>query len=75
MKINVLFFAQLREKFGSNSVLDLPEGSRIEDAARVLDLGALPLLFAVNEDFAEPNQALAPGDTLAFLMPVSGGAV
>ncbi len=31
------------------------------------------LLFAVNQQFSEPTTALADGDEVAFIPPVSGG--
>jgi MoaE-MoaD fusion protein len=76
VQVTVRLFAMLRERAGSGEVvLDLPEGARVQDA---LDrLGALaeglPLVMAVNREYAPSEQVLAPGDELALIPPVSGG--
>jgi len=70
-------FAQLRERAGADEVeLELPEGARVRDAlAAVHELAAgLPVVMAVNREYASEDSALAPGDELALVPPVSGGA-
>src|SRR3954467_12097850 len=77
MRITVRLFAQLRERAGAGSLeLDLPDGARVRDAlAAVGDLAAgLPVVMAVNREYAGEDVALAPGDELALVPPVSGGA-
>ena len=77
MKVTVRLFAGLRERAGTaKRELDLPEGSRAGDAWNELDLGAEPpgLLLAVNRGYVDPDHALAEGDEVAFIPPVSGGA-
>ncbi len=77
MRVRVRLFAQLRERAGRDELwLDLPEGARVSDAlAEVSELAAgLPLVLAVNRDYAKPDRALATGDELALVPPVSGGA-
>ena len=77
MKITVRLFAILRERAGSDRIeLDLPDGARVADAlAAVGDLARdLPLVLAVNREYAPDDQPLHAGDELALIPPVSGGA-
>jgi MoaE-MoaD fusion protein len=82
MTVRVRLFAILRERLGSDSVeIELPAGATVEDALAELArgelgelLGKLPVQMAVNRDYAEPTTTLAPGDELALIPPVSGGA-
>src|SRR5689334_904996 len=76
MEVTVRLFAMLRERAGAREVtLELPEGARVSDA--LAELGAiaegLPLVRAVNREYADENQTLDPGDELALIPPVSGG--
>ena len=77
MKVRVRLFAQLRERAGAGQrALDLPEGARVADAIAALDevAGGLPVVMAVNREYAEDDVALAAGDEVALIPPVSGGA-
>jgi MoaE-MoaD fusion protein len=77
VRVRVRLFAQLRERAGASEVeLELPEGARVRDAlAAVRELAAgLPVVMAVNREYASEDAALAPGDELALVPPVSGGA-
>jgi molybdopterin converting factor subunit 1 len=77
MKVTVRLFAILRERAGSDRLeLDLPEGASVADAlAEVDDLaGGLRLVMAVNREYAAADTRLEPGDELALIPPVSGGA-
>jgi molybdopterin converting factor subunit 1 len=77
MKVTVRLFAILRERAGSDRLeLDLPEGASVADAlAEVDDLaGGLRLVMAVNREYAAADHRLEPGDELALIPPVSGGA-
>jgi molybdopterin synthase catalytic subunit len=77
MLIRVRLFAQLRERAGSSSLeLDLPDGARVADAlAAVGDLAdGLPLVMAVNREYATAEQPLHAADELALVPPVSGGS-
>jgi len=77
MVVHVRLFAMLRERAGRDVLeLDLPEGARVSDALQAVDdlAGGLPLVLAVNRQYAPPEQPLAPGDELALIPPVSGGA-
>lgn len=81
MKIQVFYFAQLRDVLQKESqTLEFPEGTTVGDLARwhcsqpgweVLQ--SLPLMKAVNEEFAGDHQRLKAGDTVALLPPVAGG--
>ena len=77
MKVTVRLFAILRERAGTDRVeLDLPEGARVADALAQVDhlAGGLRLVMAVNREYASDDDVLAPGDELALIPPVSGGA-
>lgn len=78
MKVTVRLFAMLRERAGAREVeLDLPDGARISDALEALRHVAppeLPLVMAVNREYARDDRVLDPGDELALIPPVSGGS-
>ncbi len=76
MEVRVRLFAMLRERAGASEVtLELPEGARVSDA--LAELGSiaegLPLVMAVNREYAREDQPLGAGDELALIPPVSGG--
>ncbi|HLM51220.1 MAG TPA: molybdenum cofactor biosynthesis protein MoaE [Solirubrobacteraceae bacterium] len=76
MLVTVRLFAQLRDRAGRREVeLELPAGARVGDALeRLSDVaGGLPVVMAVNREYAGPDVELAPGDELALIPPVSGG--
>jgi molybdopterin synthase catalytic subunit len=76
MEVTVRLFAMLRERAGrAELVLDLPEGARVADAIEELHglAEGLPLVMAVNREYANLDRALDPGDELALIPPVSGG--
>jgi MoaE-MoaD fusion protein len=78
MEVTVRLFAMLRERAGTPEVtLELPEGARVGDALESLeDLATgIPLVMAVNREYADAERVLDPGDELALIPPVSGGAV
>jgi molybdopterin synthase catalytic subunit len=64
----------LRERAGW-SVREI-DAATVADVWDALDLGAEPggLLYAVNKTYAERDRALADGDEVALIPPVSGGA-
>lgn len=77
MHVRVRLFAALREQAGSGSIeLELPEGAVVGDVWDALALGAEPpgLLFARNRAYVGREAPLAPGDEVALIPPVSGGA-
>ena len=76
MRVTVRLFAQLRERAGRPELeLELPDGARVRDAlAAVGELAAgLPVVMAVNREYAAEDAPLAPDDELALVPPVSGG--
>jgi molybdopterin synthase catalytic subunit len=78
VKVTVRLFAMLRERAGASEVeVELPDGARVRDALAALDglADGLPLVMAVNRDYAAEDAALSPGDELALIPPVSGGEV
>jgi len=79
--VRVRLFASLREAAGAGEVcLDLPLGASAEDAWQRL-VSAHPALAprrpslacSVNRRYAPFDTALAEGDELVFIPPVSGG--
>jgi molybdopterin converting factor subunit 1 len=76
VEVTVKLFAILRERAGARELtLELPEGARVRDA---LDsLGSLaegvPLVMAVNREYADDDVVLSADDELALIPPVSGG--
>lgn len=74
--MTVKLFAMLRERAGAGELtLELPEGARVVDALRELGPLAegLPLVMAVNREYAGEDERLDAGDELALIPPVSGG--
>lgn len=83
MTVTVRLFAILRERAGRNSVeIELPAGATVGDAferlAAAPGLGELverlPLRMAVNREYAGADAEISPGDELALIPPISGGA-
>src|SRR2546423_8743053 len=77
MQVTVRLFAMLRERAGAREVtLELPEGARVRDAIAALDgvVDGLPVVMAVDREYAPEDRVLDPGDELALIPPVSGGS-
>jgi MoaE-MoaD fusion protein len=75
--VTIRLFAMLRERAGAREVsLELPDGARVADAIEALGeiAAGLPLVMAVNRQYAPEDHVLDPGDELALIPPVSGGA-
>jgi molybdopterin synthase sulfur carrier subunit len=81
MRIRVRLFASLRETLGrEEALLEMPEGATAEAAwlQLVREQPALAprrarLTAAVNRRYARFEDALADGDEVVFVPPVSGG--
>jgi molybdopterin synthase catalytic subunit len=78
MRVRVRLFAVLRERAGGSAEveLELPDGAVVADAleqVRSLTDG-VPVVMAVNHEYAGPEAPLHPDDELALIPPVSGGA-
>jgi molybdopterin synthase catalytic subunit len=74
--VRVRLFAGLRERAGAGSLeIELAEGARVGDAlAAVGDVTAgIPVVMAVNREYADADVVLSAGDELALIPPVSGG--
>ena len=83
--ITVLYFARLREAFGTERErLPLPPAVRTVSALREhlrarggiweAELApAKPVRVAVNQDMAHPGTGIAADDEVAFFPPVTGG--
>ena len=82
MRVRVRLFALQRELAGARELsIELPDGATVESAwtsvverHSVLAPGRPSMRFARNGEYADPATALADGDEVAFIPPVSGGA-
>lgn len=82
MDVTVRLFASLREYAGAGTVaLQLGDGATVADAIAQLREGALaglpanaPFVTAVAREYVKDDHALAEGDELALVPPVSGGS-
>jgi len=78
MQVSVRLFAALRERAGADVVeLELPNGAVVRDVLDRLNglVDGVPVVMAVNHEYADRDAALHAGDELALIPPVSGGAV
>jgi len=80
--VTVLFFGAARDAAGHDQVNLTLEAPATTESAKSEILSACPalerfgksLLFAVNQEYAEPGREIRQGDELALFPPVSGGA-
>ena len=81
MRVRVLFFGQLKEIVGAaEEQAELSDGARVEDLferygrrfPRFAEFRPA-LAVSLNREYADARAALANGDEVAFLPPVSGG--
>src|SRR5690242_1127736 len=77
MRLSVRLFAVLRERAGRDTIeVDLPDGATVRDAiSAVREADGVPVVMAVNREVAADDVVLRPGDELALIPPVSGGAI
>jgi molybdopterin synthase catalytic subunit len=78
MHVRVRLFAALRERAGAEQLeLELPDGARVRDALRHVSTltEGVPVVMAINREYAAEDDVLRTGDELALIPPVSGGAV
>jgi sulfur-carrier protein len=83
MKVQLRFFASLRETLGASGELALPEGATVGQARDALIAMGAPhaaalargraLRAALNQTLCDESAALKDGDELAFFPPVTGG--
>ena len=77
MKVRIRLFATLRERAGVDQVeLDLPDQARVRDALDLLRTvtSDVPVVMAINQEYANEDTVLRAGDELALIPPVSGGS-
>jgi molybdopterin converting factor subunit 1 len=81
MRVRIRLFARLREIAGADELeREVPDGSTLSGVWHAL-AGEFPAMApyqrsisgAVNADYARLDAAVADGDEVAFLPPVSGG--
>jgi len=82
MSVNILYFASLRETFGTaGETVELPAGVVTVGQLRDWLVGqgrdalatAKNLRCAVNQDMAKADAPIRDGDEIAFFPPVTGG--
>ncbi len=76
--ITILFFAQLQEDIGQAKVelelepLTVSElKNKVQKKYKVS--GLRHIMTTINEEFAMDDETVKPGDTVAFIPPISGG--
>jgi len=75
MVLSVRLFAGLRERLGAAAVdVELAEPATAADLLAALDLPPRSCVVAINREYAGPDAAIVPGDEVALIPPVSGGA-
>ena len=80
MKVEVLYFSQVKDKVGKSSEIIDFDGITVEDLINYL-ITAYPdikeilqkSMIAVNEHYADKNTSLKENDKVAIIPPVSGG--
>ena len=78
MQVRVLLFAGLRERAGADALeLELPAHARVRDALAEMDdvIAGVPVVMAINHEYAQADDELSADDELALIPPVSGGSV
>jgi molybdopterin converting factor subunit 1 len=82
MFVDVRLFAMLRERAGKDSVtVEVAEGATVREALDAVGrehglgdlLARMPVVMAVNREYAAEDATLSAGDELALIPPVSGG--
>jgi molybdopterin converting factor subunit 1 len=81
MKVKVKFFAILRERAGTAEVVkEIRDGSTVADLWQALqqdfpklNVSGIRLLYAVNQNYVNPDSKLSDQDEVVFIPPVSGG--
>lgn len=80
MRLTILFFGVLRDRFGDREVLQQFPGQTVGELLqyyRVIapDIAGLwdTLAVAINQQYATAKATLHDGDEIALLPPVSGG--
>ncbi len=75
--IEILFFSHLQETVGAPKMtwtaVPISVGQLKQTLAEKYSLRLNTVMTAVNEEYADDNLILQPGDIVAFIPPVSGG--
>ena len=75
MLVSVRLFAGLRERAGASHVdVELPDDATVADLLASLELAPRSCVAAINRVYADGAARIAPGDEVALVPPVSGGA-
>jgi molybdopterin synthase sulfur carrier subunit len=74
----VLFFAHLRDQVGAEEVQLQAAGKTVAalkaEVTQNYKLAKMDtVMTAINEEFAQDDEIINEGDTIAFIPPVSGG--
>ena len=78
MEVTVRLFAALRQRAGTAEIaVELPADARVRDALHQMAwlTDGVPVVMAVNREYADGDVRLNPHDELALIPPVSGGSV
>jgi len=81
MKIDVQFYAQLRDLIGMRELeVDLPEGATVSELLQAIYTKQPALrshdksiLIGAGVEFVDRNHKLKPGEEIAIMPPVQGG--
>ena len=77
MPIKVLYFASLKELFGcSEQQLSADGLNTVEDVWKQVSEGydvSQQVIYAINQEYAQPDSIVQAGDEVAFFPPVTGG--
>jgi molybdopterin synthase sulfur carrier subunit len=74
MNVKVKLFASLRAFGPDEQVVELPDGTTIEDVVQILRIpGTIRLLRIVNGEHRPADHVLTDGDDLALFPPIAGG--
>ena len=75
MVVSVRLFAGLRERAGASHVdVVVPDDATVADLLDAMELAPRSCVAAINREYADPAARIAPGDEVALVPPVSGGA-
>jgi molybdopterin synthase catalytic subunit/molybdopterin converting factor small subunit len=75
MVVSVRLFAGLRERAGASHVdVVVPDDATVADLLDAMELAPRSCVAAINREYADPTARIAPGDEVALVPPVSGGA-
>ncbi|MFC7062782.1 molybdopterin converting factor subunit 1 [Halobacillus seohaensis] len=74
----ILFFAELQEKIGKESVEIDVTGKTVKQVKELMDsehglVKVHDAMTAINEEFATSDMVIEKDDVVAFIPPVSGG--